>query len=461
MADLSLEDIYDALAIKSQVFLESTIFYQVNIDSRVKAQNSLFIAIRGKNNDGHNFLKQAFSNGCNYAIVEYIPEDFPQKDRLIIVQNSFEALNQIAQYNRKRIKGKVVAITGSVGKTTIKEIFGLCLNVAGKTFTSKKNFNNHFGVPLNLCNIDSDVDFAILELGMNHRHEIKRLSQLTLPDIAIISNISQSHIRNFRDESEIALEKSDIMFGLNQDGAIIVNADCKYYNFIKKRSIDEFGIKSIVSVANDVKIKSIENIILEESSVVIEYFGKEISFKISTISDVVIFNSLFVISAIKILNINNIQAILEKLTEVKIVSGRGNFIKADLGRKNIIIINDSYNASSTSVIAALKNLVKIKKITNKKIFVFLGDLAEVGNKSEEEHLKIINFLKDLKIDGIFLVGEKITKFKHIVHNQKLVQNFPNSNIDKNQIAQYFNDGDFVLIKASRKIQIENIFSIKN
>ena len=456
MADLSLENIYNCLKIKPQKLSKSVIFKQVTIDSRIKGQNSLFIAIKGNNNDGHNFLDQAFNNGCTHAIVEYIPQNFLYKDKLIIVENSFIALNKIALYNRQRIKGKVIAITGSVGKTTIKEIFGLCLKVEGKTFASKKNLNNHFGVPLNLCNIDSDVDFAILELGMNHRHEIKKLTQLALPDIAIISNVTTSHIGNFNNESEIALEKSDIMFGLQKNGTIIINGDCKYHDFIKHRAINEFGINNIIAVAQDVTIKSIKSTSLEKSSVTISYFGKEITFDISTISDIIIFNSLFAISGLKALNINNIDNILKKLSEVKTVSGRGNFVKVTLKNKSINFIDDSYNASSLSVIAALKNIVKIKKITNKKIFAFLGDLAEVGIKSEEEHLKIINFLKTQEIDGIFLVGKQITKLSYILKNHQLVKNFPNSDINQKEFIEYLNDGDFVLIKGSRKIQMEKI-----
>jgi UDP-N-acetylmuramoyl-tripeptide--D-alanyl-D-alanine ligase len=458
MADLSLNDICKALIIKSPKFSESAIFYQVNIDSRTKNKNSLFIAIKGKNNDGHNFLDQAFANGCSYAIVERIPQEFSKKDKLIIVEDSFDALNKIAQYNRQRIKGKVIAITGSVGKTTMKEIFGLCLKEVGKTFASEKNFNNHFGVPLNLCNIDSDVDFAILELGMNHRHEIKRLTKITSPDIAIISNIAQSHIGNFHNEDEIALEKSDIMFGLTKNGALIIDGNCRYCELIEQRAISEFGITNITVIAKDVKIKSLKNISLTKSAITINYFDKEVSFDISTISDVIIFNSLFVIAATKILNIDNIYNILKKLSEVGAVLGRGNFVEVNLGNKTITVINDSYNASSLSVIAALKYLVKIKKITNRKIFAFLGDLAEVGDKSNEEHLKIINFIKNLKIDGIFLVGEEVGKLAHILKDHKLVKTFPNSNIDKKQIVKYFNDGDFVLIKGARKIKMENILS---
>ncbi|MDA9818203.1 UDP-N-acetylmuramoyl-tripeptide--D-alanyl-D-alanine ligase [Flavobacteriaceae bacterium] len=460
MTNLQLKEILKAVeAVNFRAgIIESQAINQVVIDSRNKVINGLFFAIKGPNNDGHLFLEEAFANGCQFAIVQYIPKDFLHSEKLILVKDVFLALNQLAIYNRKKFQGLVIAITGSVGKTSIKEMLGLSLKAVGKTFISQKNFNNHFGVPLNLCNLDSNADYAILELGMNHRGEIRPLAEMVMPDIAVISNIGKAHIGNFSHEEEIALEKSDILFGLRNDGIFIIDGNCKFYDLLQKKS-QEFKVKNIISVGNEIKIKQSQNIDAENSIVKIDYFSTEISYHLPTINDIFIQNSLFTLAVLKSLKINNLQKAIKELGSIKPVQGRGDLIKVKIGDQNLQIIDDSYNASLSSIEAAIKYLAKLKKtITKYRTIAFIGDVAELGQESEIEHQKIATYLIENKIDKVFFVGMRTAKIIDLLPKKVFVRHFKNSDFDFSIIRDFFKDGDIVLFKGSRVMQMEKIIT---
>ena len=200
----------------------------VFIDSRKKVHAGLFIALKGENTDGHKYLSQAFENGANFAIVEEVPEEVKNSNftsRLILVKNTYKALDKLAEFSRKRTKAKIIALTGSVGKTGTKEMLKLAFSTQGKTFANSGNLNNHIGLPLSLSNLEADCEYAIFEMGMNHLNEITHLSKIARPHVAIITNVGPVHIEFFKNEQEIALAKSEIFAGLEENGVAILNAD--------------------------------------------------------------------------------------------------------------------------------------------------------------------------------------------------------------------------------------------
>ena len=220
----------------------------------------LFIALKGAR-DGHIFVKDALEQGAQCAIVEYYP---PQCDpsKLILVPSCINALNMLASYNRSRLQSKIIAITGSVGKTSTKEAFALALNGVGKIFSGRGNFNNHLGLPINMASIPLDTDYVILELGMNHVGEISYLSKMLEPDIAIITKIAPAHLAFFSSVKDIAMAKSEIFEGLKSDGLAILNKDDEYFDIMRNealkytKNIKSFGIDP----ASDILIKSLESI---------------------------------------------------------------------------------------------------------------------------------------------------------------------------------------------------------
>ena len=225
--------IFNAEIIKELVKKDKLRFEGVSINSKQIKKGNLFVAIKGKNHDGHIFAKEALKNKANYCVVQKNINKL-DKSKLIQRPNTIDFLNELAVLKRNQINIKVIAVTGSSGKTTLKTLVGKTLNVYGKTYFSKKSHNNHIGVPLSLCNLESDHNFGVFEIGMSHSGEIRRLSSLVKPDIAIITNIGEAHMENFNNLHGIAKAKSEIIENIKEDGYLILNRDDKYFNYFSK-----------------------------------------------------------------------------------------------------------------------------------------------------------------------------------------------------------------------------------
>ena len=206
MSIWNIEDIRAALdsEIISDNVKEDINIDLVEIDSRRVKKNTLFICIKGDNNDGHNFIEKAFEKGAAIILASEVAEEFSNDPRIILVKDGLNCLNKLAIFARARSKAKIIAITGSVGKTTTKDICSFILSKISNCYSTYGNFNNHFGVPITLANLVEDIDFAVIEVGMNHAKEIEYLSKMIRPDIAVITTVNSAHIGNFSNETEIA-----------------------------------------------------------------------------------------------------------------------------------------------------------------------------------------------------------------------------------------------------------------
>lgn len=442
--------------------IDETIYAtQTLIDSRKKSNNGLFIALIGENNDGHNYLKQAFENGAIMAIVQKIPDDFKNDSRLILVKDVNKSLIDLAIYSRSIFKGKLIGITGSVGKTSIKDMLKTVLSFKNKVFATSGNLNNHFGLPLSLCNLPSDVDYGILEMGMNNLGEIEFLSKIAKPHIAIISNISAAHIGNFNNEQEIALAKSEIFLGLVKDGHIIINQDNKYYDFLKsqaaKNNIKESNIISFSENHNsNIKLKSFENQSLTSSKVNISVNNKPFTYKINSINESVILNSLISISTLEILK-ENINDYLPAFNDLKTTDGRGEVLNINHEGKSITIINDSYNANLTSMISGIKFLANLKKQSpTSRTIAIIGDMLELGDQAISEHEAIASYIEEFEIDKILLVGQLTKSILSKVAPDKIIGHFIDSNNLASDINKIVRNNDILLIKGSRGTKMEVI-----
>ena len=221
---------WSALQIKKALSLTQKInssIKGISINSKTLKKNNLFLPLKGKNYDGHQFISEAFKRGASLSLSNI--ENYKKfklqkyKKKIILVQNTISSLHQLAAYSRKEIKGKVVAITGSVGKTSVKEALSFTLNDNTKVQSSTGNFNNLIGMPINLANFNNEADINILELGMNKKGEIKKMSNICKPDIGLITKISSAHIGNFNSLKDIALAKAEIFFNMNKLGTAIIN----------------------------------------------------------------------------------------------------------------------------------------------------------------------------------------------------------------------------------------------
>lgn len=436
---------------------------QVVIDSRAKTNNGLFVAFKGENNDGHDFLKSAFENGAIAAIVERVPEEFANDKRLILVKNSITALEQLAIFSRHRTRAKIIGVTGSVGKTSVKEMLKNVFEFEGKTFATVGNLNNHFGLPLTLCNMPQDADFAVLELAMNHLGEIDKLSKIARPHVAIITTIAAAHIGNFKDEEEIALAKSEIFNGLENGGFAVINADNKYFEFIKNQALSKkippqniisFGKKEI----SDIRLIAVRDIadFASEVTVLIAKSKQKISYKINNINQAVIFNSLIGVACLSLIG-KNFEASLKAFENLTVPKGRGNLINATKGGANFTIIDDSYNANLESMHAGIKFLSDLKAHKKgSRAIAFVGDMLELGEFSEEKHLEIATYIAAYNIDKVLLVGKSMKDLIVKITPEKLIGHFDNSMRASEELVFVPHEGDIILVKGSRGTRMEKL-----
>jgi len=443
---------------------ENLLIENVFIDSRKKIFAGLFIALKGENTDGHKYLTQAFENGANYAIVEQIPDEIKNTNlvsQLILVKNTYKALDKLAEFSRKRTKAKIIALTGSVGKTGTKEMLKSVFSTQGKTFANSGNLNNHIGLPLSLSNLEADCEYAIFEMGMNHLNEIVHLSKIARPHVAIITNVGPVHIEFFKNEQEIALAKSEIFAGLVENGLAILNADNIHFEFLKQQA-KSYGIKesNLFSFGNKNQADyQINEILITESSLSkIEAKLKnsqKISYHTGCSNQAVNFNSIIVVACLDLIG-NDLNSGLAILKNFSSSDGRGKVSEIIVNDKKITIIDDTYNASILSMKAGLQNCEKLKNILCKKRMICaLGDMLELGEKSFEIHCEVLSFLKEKNFDKIILVGSQMEEANQYIKLNNC-KNYIDSTSASQEFAEILNDGDIVYLKGSRGMKMEKI-----
>ena len=323
---------WSALQIKKALSLTQKInssIKGISINSKTLKKNNLFLPLKGKNYDGHQFISEAFKRGASLSLSNI--ENYKKfklqkyKKKIILVQNTISSLHQLAAYSRKEIKGKVVAITGSVGKTSVKEALSFTLNDNTKVQSSTGNFNNLIGMPINLANFNNEADINILELGMNKKGEIKKMSNICKPDIGLITKISSAHIGNFNSLKDIALAKAEIFFNMNKLGTAIINKNDPYYSLLEK-IVKNLGIKNIITFGAskncDIKLISFKYKNKNSCEVFLKVFGKKINFYLNNLGDHWIENSLAITSVITALN-KNLDFFINKISKFNAVKGRG------------------------------------------------------------------------------------------------------------------------------------------
>ena len=428
-------------------------FYKINglaIDSRNLKKDNLFIAIKGKNNDGNKFVSMAVKKGASYVVTSNNHKKY--KNKILKVSNPIDLLRKFAILNRKNCNAKILAITGSTGKTSLKNILSLLLKEQNNTYSSLKSYNNHFGVPLSLSNLTPDNQFGIFELGMSKSGEINKLSKMIKPEIAIITNIGEAHIENFVNIKGIAKAKSEIINNIRKNGTLIINRDDKFFNFLSKKA-KKRNIKVISfgkSKKSDISLFKIEPTGIYKK-VFISIKDQILELKIKNIN---IFNVLASVAVLQELNLN-----LEKFKKVFQIlqpsEGRGKIYKIERYKKTFKLIDESYNASPSSVKNALKSFSEIKKNKSKK-YLFLGDMLELGKKSKFYHKELSKLINKSDIDKVFVKGEKsLFTYKNLRKEKQ--GNIFQSNEDVDLILQnIIANNDYLMIKGSNATGLNEI-----
>jgi UDP-N-acetylmuramoyl-tripeptide--D-alanyl-D-alanine ligase len=384
----------------------SICFSGLEFDSRLVRENGLFVALKGDKAHGHDFLDQAFKQSAALALVEDpgLLKNSVHKDKLVLVPDSLKALAKLATDWRERLSTKILAITGSVGKTTVKELSGSVLGQHSKGYYAKKSFNNHIGVPYSLCQISLDDKWAVLELGMNHAGELTALSQIVKPEIAMITAIAPAHFGFFNSIEAIAEAKWEITTGIKQGGTLLLNGDDRVLMRILEKKRTQLSARSIsvktVAANTDADLSLVGSRLrgVEGSDYTFSYAKADSkgATKVNLARTQFTIRSkllgqhtqgniaLALLAAKEISPDLDLQLASKGLEEFNPPSMRLNLFKLADGRA---LIDDSYNANPGSVLAALTLLGEFKG-RGLRVGVVLGDMLELGEHSKRYHLEM-------------------------------------------------------------------------
>jgi len=336
------------------------------INSKEVTKNDIFFAIRGKKNDGNKYVSQSFNRKASLAVVNKIQNKF-NKSRQIKVKNTLKFLTNISKTFRKSIDTNIIAITGSCGKTTLKELLGNVLSKISKVSISPKSYNNKFGVPLSLFNLKQNDVFGILEVGMDKKGEIDYLSKIIEPDVGVITNINYAHVKNFKNINQIALAKSEIINNIKPHGYVVLNEDDNFFQLHKKIAkenkikVVSFGIKCQKADVKLINIKPFG----KKFRINVRIKNKKKYFTLSNDFQNNIYNTLSAIALISIYK--NIFKLNENIIlNFKNPEGRGDHSVVKIDNKKINLIDQSYNSNPLSLKTAIKNFDKINSKTSKK-----------------------------------------------------------------------------------------------
>lgn len=417
----------------------------VTTDTRKVTEGSLFIPLKGERFDGHDFMEKAFESGSICSLSE--GKDVEGKD-IIFVDDTRKALRDLAQYYISTLNIKVVGITGSVGKTTTKDMIASVLSQKYNTLKTEGNFNNEIGLPLTVFRLDDSYEAAVLEMGMSSFGEIENLTKIAKPDVAVITNVGVSHIENLGSREGILKAKCEIFSGLKKGGKAILNLDNDMLSTVKENGnfdILWFGVEN----KGDFYAENIEDLGLEGTKCTLCSKEGKIDVFIHVPGSHMVLNALSAMAVGVSLGLSMEE--IKKGIESFIPTGMR--MSVEKAGKAITIINDVYNANPVSMKAAIDVL---KKAEGKKTAI-MGDMFELGSFSKELHEETAEYAAKSGLDRIILIGEfskfgyeKISKICSNTAYYKTVDEFTNENF-----SEMFSD-ETVLVKASRGMHFEKI-----
>ena len=378
----------------------------ISIDSRTVMAGEAFFAIKGDTHDGHDFVASALGQGAAVAVVgRNRREDFGNDAPLILVDDVLQALGDFACAARRRSPAKIVAVTGSVGKTSTKEALALALASSGETHASVASFNNHWGVPLSLARMAETARYGVFEIGMNHAGEIRPLVRMVRPHVAIITAVEPVHLEFFASVAAIADAKAEIFVGLEPDGTAVINRDNPHFVRLRKRA-EEAGVKNIVGFGehHGAAARLLKYALQHDCSTVeARILGVPVTYKIGAPGRHLVMNSLAVLAAASLVGADLARAALA-LTQQAPAAGRGTRLTLELPEGPALVIDESYNANPTSMRAALALLGQAPLGPGGRRIAVLADMLELGPTSEDLHRDLVEPIRHDGIDLVYCAG---------------------------------------------------------
>jgi UDP-N-acetylmuramoyl-tripeptide--D-alanyl-D-alanine ligase len=409
-----------------------------------------FFAIAGDRRDGHDFVPTALAAKAALAVIAAERrKDFPADAPLLVVPHVLTGLCDLAVAARARLQGKVIGVTGSVGKTGTKEALRLALSKDGETHASVASYNNHWGVPLSLARCPATARYAVLEMGMNHEGEIEPLSRLVRPHVAIITTIAPVHLEYLGSLTKIADAKAEIFFGVEPGGAAVINRDIAQFAHLKRRAT-ETGVSRIVSFGEHEKADArLIKCSLHPrcSTVEARILGTELTYKIGAPGRHLVLNSLAVLAAADLVGADLALAALA-LTELAPVSGRGAPIEIDLPGGPALVLDESYNANPASVGAALAVLGQAPLGPHGRRIAVLGDMLELGPTGRTLHRGLAEPILANAVDLVFCCGPLMQALWQALPASRRGGYAEDSAALEAQVLPAIRAGDAVMVKGS-------------
>lgn len=423
----------------------------LSIDTRSIEKGALFVALKGDNGDGHDYVADAISKGAAAALVDRAIDGIAA-DKLLIVDDTFTALQKLGVAARARSGAKIISVTGSVGKTGTKEMLQAAFAVQGQTHASVKSFNNHWGVPFSLSSMHAGCDYGIFEVGMNNPNEITPLSQMIRPDIAIITTVESVHAGNFSNGEEgIADAKAEIFDGMKHGAVAILNRDNQWFERLRGKAQDR-GL-TVISFGED-KLADAKLtgflVAANGSRVDADIMGEKISFTMQSTGKHLAMNAISVLAAIKVAG-GDLTKAAREIGKIEPLAGRGKRELIDLGDKNnpVVLIDESYNASPVAMKAAFKVLAMIDPGRGGRRIAVLGDMYELGPDAPRLHQELALPLEAAGVQLVYTSGPLMKNLYNALPKEKRGGHTDDTRELASIVPDVLRPGDVVMVKGSR------------
>jgi UDP-N-acetylmuramoyl-tripeptide--D-alanyl-D-alanine ligase len=421
-----------------------------SIDTRSLERGDLFFAITGDARDGHDFVRDALGKGAAAAVVaEERAAEFEGAGFLIVVPDVLEAMRQMGRAARRRSAAKVVAITGSVGKTGTKEAMRLVLSRQGRTHASVASYNNHWGVPLTLTRMPRESAFGVFEVGMSHAGEILPLTAMVRPQVAVITTVEPVHIEFFPSIWGIADAKGEIFSGLEPGGTAVVNRDSPYFERLLAHAQASPAGRIVTFGEHDAADVRAERIIVRPDQSIVEarVLGQPVTYRLGTPGRHIAMNSLSVLAACHALGADLALATMA-LADLKPPVGRGERTMLAIGDGEALLIDESYNANPASMRAALTNLGQVEMGRQGRRIAVLGDMKELGTGGPDLHRSVAEAVETNRVDLVFAAGPLMRNLVDALPKARVALHAETSADLVDAVRAALRPGDAVMIKGS-------------
>ena len=434
---------------------------KIKINSKEIKKNDIFIALKGSKNHGNRFINEAFKSGAKYCITDKKSNKFDNLEKILFVENIYDCLKELSIKKRSIYQGEVIGITGSAGKTSLKENLKFFLEKKFKISASIRSYNNKLGVMLSILNMNINSNYAIFEIGTNNFYEIRELTALVKPSQIFITNILSTHLENFKSKRNIAKEKSDIFNKKYNPFAekLYFQKDSKEEELINEIAKKQ-KLKQIIKIGKknvNCFIKNI-NYIKSNYQISLKILNKNFKITLTEYEEHRVINLIFVL-AFFIVNKINPESIINNKNKVRIVDGRGSTHNIIINGFSIKLFDESYNANPETMINSIKSFSAIKKNKFQKILI-LGNMNELGSKSINFHCKVIKEIEKHRFDKVILSGDLFKKAlsmflelknQYVYKNTSLgIMSYLNKNVHKKAI---------IMAKCSNKTEVNKFVKI--